>query len=50
MVASMIPSSWQIPAFNCVELAPKQAKYALCIFVINEGERLSLIPPGYSPE
>jgi hypothetical protein len=29
MVASMIPSSWQIPAFNCVELAPKQAKYAL---------------------
>lgn len=36
----MLPSVWQFPAYDRVELAPRSARYALCIFVINEGERL----------
>lgn len=40
MVPSMIPSTWQVPACTRVELAPRHAKYALCVFVINEGDRL----------
>lgn len=30
----------QVPEFRTVEFAPKRARYALCVFVINEGERL----------
>jgi hypothetical protein len=34
------PENWKIPNFDIVELAQKQHKYALCVFVINEGDRL----------
>ena len=35
-----LPSDWQVPAFRVVELAPRRCRYAVCVFVINEGERL----------
>jgi len=31
---------WEVPAFDCLELRPKQTRYCLSIPVINEGERL----------
>lgn len=31
---------WQVPAFTYLELKPKAHKYAVCIPVINEGERV----------
>lgn len=33
-------AGWQVPAFRVLELRPKAARYALCIPVINEGERI----------
>lgn len=33
-------SSWQVPAYSAKELRPRQARYAVCIFVLNEGDRL----------
>jgi len=33
-------ASWQVPAHEIVSLHPKRARYALCVFVINEGERI----------
>jgi dolichol-phosphate mannosyltransferase len=35
-----LPADWQVPAFRAVELAPRQSRYAVCVFVINEGKRL----------
>lgn len=39
MTDSLHPN-WQIPAFECRELLPRQQKYALVIPVINEGQRI----------
>lgn len=33
------PEEWTIPSFNSVELVQKHHKYAICVFVINEGDR-----------
>lgn len=32
--------SWQFPEFDSNELSPKSNKYCVCVFVINEGERI----------
>lgn len=32
--------NWQIPNFNSREFFPKKHAYAVCVFVINEGERI----------
>lgn len=32
---------WQVPSFHVLELAPKRARYCVCIPVINEGERIA---------
>lgn len=34
-----IDPSWQIPTYSIVEFSQKQHKYAICVFVINEGEK-----------
>jgi dolichol-phosphate mannosyltransferase len=34
------PIPWQYPSFKIFELAPRRSGYAVCIPVINEGERL----------
>src|SRR5262245_10976341 len=31
---------WQVPAFEAFPFRPKASRYALCVFVINEGDRL----------
>ncbi len=31
---------WQIPNYTTVELSERQSKYCICIFVINEGEKI----------
>ena len=33
------PENWIIPSFDIVELAQKKHNYAICVFVINEGDR-----------
>lgn len=33
-------ATWQVPAFELEQFAPRQATYCLCIPVINEGERI----------
>jgi dolichol-phosphate mannosyltransferase len=33
-------SSWEIPQYSIDELAPKRSDYCICIFVINEGEKI----------
>lgn len=33
-------SSWQVPAHTATELNPRRADYAVCVFVLNEGDRL----------
>jgi hypothetical protein len=38
MVNGKVP--WQVPNCRFVELASRRTKYAVCIFVINEGQRL----------
>jgi dolichol-phosphate mannosyltransferase len=40
MNALELPAGWQVPSFRAAELRPRRAKYAVCVFVINEGERL----------
>jgi dolichol-phosphate mannosyltransferase len=40
-VSESVPSShWEIPAYEALSLRPRAARYALCVFVINEGERI----------
>jgi dolichol-phosphate mannosyltransferase len=34
------PPSWQLPSAEIVEFAPRRTSYAVCIPVINEGDRL----------
>jgi dolichol-phosphate mannosyltransferase len=34
------PADWQVPAHRVTRLRPRAARYAVCVFVINEGERL----------
>jgi dolichol-phosphate mannosyltransferase len=34
------PTSWAVPAYRADVLRPRQARYAVCVFVINEGERI----------
>lgn len=36
----MTETSWQVPDYDVLELAPRATKYCLCIPVINEGERI----------
>lgn len=33
-------SNWQVPAYNVDALTPKQHDYCVCVFVINEGEKI----------
>jgi dolichol-phosphate mannosyltransferase len=40
MTPSDSPTEWQLPASEVAEFAPKRHRYALCLFVINEGERV----------
>src|SRR3954463_4268236 len=35
----MVPSTWEVPAFSCNELQPRRSRYAVCVFILNEGER-----------
>ncbi len=37
---SFCDRNWQIPHHQIQEIAPKQSKYCVCIFVINEGEKI----------
>jgi dolichol-phosphate mannosyltransferase len=34
-----LAENWKIPSFTCNELTARRHKYALCVFVINEGDR-----------
>lgn len=36
----IFPAEWQVPTFKETRLRPKQNAYCLCVFVINEGERI----------
>lgn len=38
--ALKFPSGWIVPAFDVAEYAPKTTKYAVCVFMINEGEKI----------
>lgn len=33
------PKDWQLPEYNLLEFFPRENKYAICIFTINEGEK-----------
>lgn len=33
-------ADWQVPAHTTLELNPRRSDYAVCVFVLNEGERL----------
>lgn len=37
---SFLKYKWELPEFEINEFFPKQHKYCVCVFVINEGERL----------
>jgi glycosyltransferase involved in cell wall biosynthesis len=43
------PADWQVPAFRAATFTPRRRDIALCVFVLNEGERirrqLSAMPP-----
>ena len=39
-IVDKIYSSWELPDFERIELRPKQSRYCICIFMINEGPRL----------
>jgi glycosyltransferase involved in cell wall biosynthesis len=34
------PREWTVPKFDIQEFAPKQTKFAVCVFLINEGEKI----------
>lgn len=34
------PSTWQVPAYRTVPLRTRRHRHAVCVFVINEGDRL----------
>lgn len=36
----LLGSEWQVPAFEIVEFAPKRTDWCICVFVLNEGERI----------
>jgi glycosyltransferase involved in cell wall biosynthesis len=36
----MPPEEWQLPAYESHALSPRRGRYALCVFVLNEGERI----------
>lgn len=38
--ASLNQSDWQFPRFQAREFTPKHSKYCVCVFVINEGEKI----------
>jgi glycosyltransferase involved in cell wall biosynthesis len=33
-------TDWQVPAADVVPFGPRRSRYALCVFVLNEGERI----------
>lgn len=35
-----MPLKWEVPAADVLAFAPKRSRYALCVFVINEGARI----------
>ena len=37
---NILKNKWEIPHYITSQLLPKQSKYCLCIFVINEGEKI----------
>ena len=34
------PDAWEVPAFEFISCGTRRADYALCVFVLNEGERV----------
>src|SRR5258708_427452 len=40
MTPDPLPLDWQIPAYRRLTLRPKANRYAVCVFVLNEGERI----------
>ena len=40
MASSPIDRRWEIPAYRVDELRPKRCRYCVCVFVLNEGERI----------
>ena len=34
------PADWQLPTFDLCEFKPRSTRYAVCIPVINEGQRI----------
>ena len=40
MTPESLPAGWQVPAYRSAEVRPQRSRYAVCVFVINEGERL----------
>ncbi|MFM9009687.1 MAG: hypothetical protein ACKON8_02100, partial [Planctomycetota bacterium] len=39
-VAPADRAGWMVPAYDAVPLAPRRGRHAVCIFVINEADRL----------
>lgn len=37
---NLFQKDWEIPYYTASEFSPKQSKYCVCIFVINEGEKI----------
>src|SRR5947209_4155030 len=40
MITETLQSHWQIPAYRTVPLRARRHRHAVCVFVINEGDRL----------
>ena len=38
--AAVLSTSWQVPEYRLETFAPRRAEYCICVFVINEGERI----------
>lgn len=44
MTSTVVPafddSRWEVPSFTTLEIAPRRTRYCICVFVLNEGERI----------
>lgn len=40
MTDARVPAEWDVPASRAYEFAPKGSRYCVCVFVLNEGERI----------
>ncbi len=39
-LSGQVSMGWQVPAFDVAEFHTRKSRYAICLFVINEGERV----------